>query len=145
MKAYIGAAAIVVAMSAMCATAVNAQSLKDKEYFAAQEKELAGDVPIMNKACDTNIAVKIDWTKPPADRDHSPSGYCDGGALSGIRRVCESSQLGKDTVKQKIKSVTCTFGPQRTIVLKDGAINYTINYSSSNDADFVFEYLQEHL
>jgi hypothetical protein len=144
MKSYVGAAAIMVAMSAMCATAVNAQSLKDKEYFAAQEKELASDVSFLNKTCDTNISVKIDWSKLPAERDHSPSGYCEGGALSGLREVCKS-QLGKDTVKQKVKDVTCTFGPQRTIVLKDGTINYTINYSSSNDWEFVYAYLQEHL
>jgi hypothetical protein len=36
--------------------------------------------------------------------------------------------------------------PQRSVALKDGAIDYKINYrQSSNDADYVFEYLQNNL
>ena len=62
-----------------------------------------------------------------------------------MRQVCEQSQVGKDTVKQKIKTFTCGFGPQRTIALKDGAVDYKINFNSSNDGDFVFEYLQNNL
>jgi len=61
-----------------------------------------------------------------------------------MRRVCDSP-AGKEAAKQKIKSLTCSFGPQRTVVLKDGAIDYEVNFNSSNDADYVFEYLQNNL
>jgi hypothetical protein len=139
MKFHVSAAVI---MIAMCATA-NAQSLKDKEYFASQEKYLAEKVPDMNKKCDTNVAVKFDWSKPPSDRSYSASGYCEP-VLYAMERVCDTP-AGKDAVKQKIKSLTCGFGAQRTIAIKDGAIDYQINYGSVNDADFVFEYLQNNL
>jgi hypothetical protein len=85
--------------------------------------------------------VKFDWTSVPAGalKEFSASGYCDA-ALEGIRRVCDDA-LGKDAIKQKIKSMTCGFGGERSISLKDGSLAYTINFSSTNDADFVYAYL----
>ena len=79
----------------------------------------------------------------PALSRFSASGYCDA-ALEGIRRVCEDA-LGKDAVKQKIKSMTCGFGGERAISLKDGSLAYTINFNSTNNADFVYAYLQNNL
>ena len=144
MKVHVGVSAIAIAVFS---TVANAQSLKDKEYFASQEKYLAEKVPYVTQKCETNIAVKLDWSTPPtADerRTYSAYGYCEA-VLDAVRRVCEGSAAGKDAVKQKIKSVTCGFGPQRSIALKDGAIDYKINYNSTNDADYVFEYLQNNL
>jgi hypothetical protein len=140
------AAAVVIAAASISTAAVS-QSLKDKEYFAGQEKYLAEQVAYANQKCGSTVAVKFDWSKPPTPEErgtYSAYGYCQA-ALDGMRRVCESSDAGKDAVKQKIKSVTCGFGPQRSIALKDGAIDYKINFNSSNDADYVFEYLQNNL
>jgi hypothetical protein len=144
MKVHVGVSAIAIVI---CSTVASAQSLKDKEYFASQEKSLAEKATYTNEKCETKVTVKFDWSTPPTPEDrrtYSASGYCEA-TLDGMRRVCEMSPAGKDAVKQKIKSVTCGFGPQRSIALKDGAIDYKINYSSSNDVDFVFEYLQNNL
>jgi hypothetical protein len=145
MKIHVGVSAVAIVI---CSTVAYAQSLKDKEYFAGQDKYLADKVPYLNEKCGTSLAVKIDWSTPPAPEDrntYSAYGHCEA-ALDGLRRVCEMSPAGKDAVKQKIKSVTCGFGPQRSVALKEGAIDYKINYKqSSNDADFVFEYLQNNL
>jgi len=123
-----------------------AQSLKEKEYFAEQEKYLAGEVTSTNERCGISLTAKFDWLKPPAPEErkiYSAYGYC-GAALEATRRVCDS-EVGKEAVKQKIKSLTCSFGPKRTVVLKDGTIDYEVNFNSSNDADYVFEYLQNNL
>ena len=144
MKIHVGAAAIAIAM---CATVAHSQSLKEKEYFAAQEKYLADKATFANRKCESNVAVKFDWSTPPTAEErttYSAHGYCEA-VLDAMRRVCEQSKAGKDAVKQKIKSVTCGFGPQRSIALKSGAIDYKIHYKSSNDVDFVFEYLQNNL
>jgi hypothetical protein len=144
MKRDVVGAAII---AAMCSTVVYAQSLKDKMYFEEQETYLAEEVTYLNKKCETKITVKFDWSKPPKPEErttYSAHGYCNS-ALDGVRRVCESSQAGKGAVKDKIKSVTCAFGPRREIALKKGAIDYKINYNSANDVDFVFEYLQNNL
>jgi hypothetical protein len=61
-----------------------------------------------------------------------------------MRRVCGNA-MGKDAVKEKIRSVTCGFGSERSITLKDGTIDYKIQFRSANDADYVFEYLQNNL
>jgi hypothetical protein len=123
-----------------------AQSLKDKEYFADQEKYLTGEAATTNERCGNSLTAKFDWSKPPTPEDrktYSATGYC-GVALEAVRRVCDS-QAGKEAVKQKIKSLTCRFGTQRTVVLKDGTIEYEVNFNSSNDVDYVFEYLQNNL
>ena len=41
--------------------------------------------------------------------------------------------------------MTCGFGGERSISLKDGSLAYTINFNSANDADFVYAYLQNNL
>ncbi len=74
---------------------------------------------------------------------YSASAWCEA-ALEGIRRVC-SDAPGKEAVKEQIKSLTCGFGPERSISLKDGVVDYKISFKSSNDADFVFEALENAL
>jgi hypothetical protein len=125
--------------------AAGAQSLKIRQRMASQAADLVKDADYTNKACGTTLAVKFDWAGAP-EQDllkYSPEGYC-SAALEGIQRVCGDA-IGKDAVKQKIKSVTCGFGASRTIALKDGVVDYKINFNSYNDADFVYEYLQEQL
>ena len=118
---------------------------KEKQIQPEQEAALTKSVERTTEKCGSGFAVKFDWTGVPAGalKQFSASGYCDA-ALEGIRRVCEDA-LGKDAVKQKIKSMTCGFGRERAILLKDGSLAYTINFNSANDADFVYAYLQNNL
>jgi hypothetical protein len=124
---------------------VRGQSLKVGQIQAGQETELAEDAASTNKACGSNFSVKFDWAAAPnADLEHySAEGYCDS-ALSAVRSIC-NDVAGRDAVKQKIKRMTCGFAGQRTIALKDGALDYNINFSSVNDYDFVVEYLRNNL
>src|SRR5262245_49317112 len=76
MKVQVGAAAVMVAI---CSTVANAQSLKDKEYFASEEKYLAEEVPFTNQRCEANLAAKFDWSTPPKSEErtvNSAHGYC---------------------------------------------------------------------
>jgi hypothetical protein len=143
MKFHVGGAIVALTIISSAATA---QSLKDKEYFAEQEKYLAEEVTLTSERCGNGLTAKFDWSKPPAPGDrkiYSAYGYC-SAALEAMRRVCDS-KIGKEAVQQKIKSLSCSFGPQRTVVLKDGTVGYEVNFNSSNDADYVFEYLQNNL
>jgi hypothetical protein len=118
---------------------------KEKQIQPEQEAELAKNVERTNKECGSGFTVKFDWTGVPASalKEFSAAGYCDA-ALEGIRRVCEDAP-GKDAVKQKIQRMTCGFGRERSISLKDGSLAYTINFNSTNDADFAYAYLQNNL
>jgi len=122
-----------------------AAATREKQIQPEQEAALATNVEHTNKKCGSALSVKFDWSGLPAGalKEFSAAGYCDA-ALEGIRRVCDDA-LGKDAVKQKIKSMTCSFGGERSILLKDGSLAYTINFNSSNDADFVYAYLQSNL
>jgi len=137
---------VAVAMLSIFPSVAFAQSLKDKEYFADQEKYLTGEVTTTNERCGSSLTAKFDWSKaltPEERKTYSAYGYC-GAALEAMRRVCDSP-AGKEAVKQKIKSLTCSFGPKRTVALKDGKVDYEIYFNSTNDADYVFEYLQNNL
>jgi hypothetical protein len=129
----------------VAATGTQAQSLKQKQIQARQEAELTKDVQYTNKTCGSKFAVKFNWSAVPASalEKFSAEGYCNT-ALEGIRRVCTDA-LGKDAVKQHIKSMTCGFGRERAIALKEGSLDYTINFDSVNDADFVYAYLMNNL
>jgi hypothetical protein len=122
-----------------------AAATREKQIQPEQEAALARDVKRTTEKCGSGFTVKFDWTGLPAGalKEFSASGYCDA-ALEGIRRVCVDA-LGKDAVKQKIKSMTCGFGDERSISLKDGSLTFTINFKSANDADFVYAYLQNNL
>jgi hypothetical protein len=53
--------------------------------------------------------------------------------------------MGKDAVKQKIKTVTCSFGSERAVTLKDGVVDYKISFPSSNVTSYVHEFMQNNL
>jgi hypothetical protein len=141
--AWIGTLA---AAAALVAVAAQAQSPKSPEQRKASEAaQLAGLANGANRECGTSMTVTIDWSGVNEEdlSTYSASGWC-GAALEGIQRVC-SDAPGKDAVKEQIKSVTCGFGPDRSISLKDGVVDYKISFKSSNDADFVFEALENAL
>jgi hypothetical protein len=145
-KAYLLAlVALLAAFGASATTLSLAQSLKQRQIQARQETELAKHVDYTNKTCGSELSVRFDWSAVPAGalEKFSAEGYCDA-ALAGIRRVCTDAP-GKDAVKQRIKNMTCGFGRERAISLKEGSLNYTINFDSVNDADFVYAYLLNNL
>ena len=131
---------------ALIAAAAQAQSTKTPEQRRAHDlARLTGPVNQTNRECGASITASFDWTGVNEDDliTQSANGWCES-AFEGIRHVCGDAP-GKDAVKEKIKSVTCSFGPERGISLKDGTVNFTISFKSANDADFVFESLENAL
>jgi hypothetical protein len=143
----LGRIGIFMAALALIATIAQAQSpsTKMQQLMASEAAKLAKDAENTSKVCGGSIAAKFDWSGLQEDALGYQSAHlwCDS-ALEAIRRVC-SDAPGKDTVKEKIKSVTCGFGPDRAISLKDGALDYKISFKSVNDADFVYEALENAL
>lgn len=135
--------AMVLAVAAVAPA--DAQSLKVRERMLDQEQELVHDAKSTNRACEINVPIAFDWAGAPEDKlpNFSQEAYCDA-ALTAIRRMC-SDKLGKKAVQEKVKSVTCGFGPEQAISLKDGALEYKMSYPSTNSADFVYKYLENNL
>lgn len=136
---------LIALMAAIGATAAYAQSLKMKQREASEAEDLVKDAKNLNESCGTEITVKFDWTGAKEDliTAKSPESYCDG-MLAGVRRVCDDP-TGKAAVKEKVKTISCGFGAERKMSLKNGAIDYTIDFKSSNDGDFSYEFLQNNL
>jgi hypothetical protein len=131
---------------ALIAAAAQAQSTKTPEQRRAHEAaRLSEHVIPTNRECGTSMTAAFDWTGVNEEEllTQSANGWCES-ALEGIRRVC-GDDAGKDAVKEQIKSLTCGFGPERRISLKDGTVNFTISFKSTNDTDFVFESLENAL
>jgi Domain of unknown function (DUF4908) len=122
------------------------QSLRIRQLEVHGEERLIGHADSTNKVCDTSLAARLDWSDvSTADIIMwDLEGYCNSGALGGIRRVC-TDKVGKEAVKMRIKRVTCGFAAQRAVSLDDdGTLTYKTNFHSA-DVDFVLEYLQNHL
>ena len=141
----IAASSIMATIVVVSAASSQAQSLKVRQIQARQEAALVKDVEHTNKVCGSSVSVRFDWSAVAADdlEKFSAEGYCDA-ALEGLRRVCTDAP-GKDAVKQQIKRMTCAFGTERAISLKDGTLDYKINFNSANDGDFVYAYLMNNL
>jgi hypothetical protein len=141
-KGFAGLALIVAALAFASA---DAQSLKVRQRMLDQERELLHDAKSTNKECEAEFLINFDWSAAPEEKlsEFSEEAYCDA-ALTAIRRICGDG-TGKKAVQEKSKSVTCGFGPARAIALKDGALDYTMSYPSTNDSDFVYEFLENHL
>jgi hypothetical protein len=122
-----------------------AQSPKLRQRMASEETQLVKDAGHTNQVCGTAMKVTFDWAAVPESdlSKYSPQGYCNA-ALEGIQQVC-GDPSGKDAVREKIKRVTCGFGASREIALKNGVLSYKINFRSSNDTAFVYEYLENEL
>jgi hypothetical protein len=155
-----GVAAI--AFLTLSATRASAQSLSVKDRMAKEEADLQKAASSPNKRCGTKITVRFDWTSAPLDDlpKYSSSGYCEGGPLDAIWGICNkdgdpqynadgeltaASSKFKQKIKDQIKTVICGFGPKRTISLKDGVLDYKINFHSYNDLDFARDYLEDAL
>jgi pantothenate kinase len=134
-----------VLLASVAVVGADAQSLKARQRMESEAKDLDADVQRMNETCGTTIAVKFDWAGAVEDKimEFTPEGYCNA-ALSAISQTC-GDPTGKSAVKEKIKSMTCGFAAERSMTLKDGAADYKINFNSSNDQDYVYSFLQDHL
>ena len=126
-------------------TAADAQSPKVVQRMALEAADLLKDVDYTNQICEATLTATFDWGGAPEDDlfKYSPEGYCNA-ALRAIQQVCRDP-AGKTYVKRQIKSLTCDFGATRSIALKDGVIDYKINFSSANDIEFVYEFLENKL
>lgn len=124
-----------------------AQSLQDKEIQIQQEAALQEIIVSTNQRCgDANLTANFDWTKFSSEdlKSYGIAGFC-GEALRAVARTCESSEIAMKTVKEKLESVACGKATPRSIELNDGNLHFNIDFNSSNDSNFVYEFLINNL
>ncbi|MDL5167416.1 hypothetical protein QSH14_09740 [Proteus faecis] len=121
-------------------------TLAEKELQQKFEENIQSRVMDLNKSCDTNIKVVFDWPAFSADdlKTIGIDSYCSEG-LKGVINTCESSQIAQETVKEKIENIICSKATPRSIELKDGTLNFGIDFNAANDAKAVQEHLMNNL
>ncbi|GLX64158.1 hypothetical protein KMU_21990 [Proteus vulgaris] len=123
-----------------------AATLAEKELQQKFEENIQSRVVDLNKSCDTNIKVVFDWSAFTADdlKKIGVDSYCSEG-LKGVINTCESSKIAQETVKEKIQNITCSKATPRSIELKEGTLNFGIDFNAANDAKAVQEHLMNNL
>ncbi len=123
-----------------------AQSLAEKEKYAAEEKEIASSVENTARQCKTNIKVKFDWSsfKKKDLEERGAATFCNA-AFSALNDVCTSSDAGLKAVQSKVKSVTCKQSSPRSLSLKNGELVFGIDYNAANDHEAVLTFLKNNL
>ena len=126
-------------------TGVDAQPANRPQIHTDEENGLKTAIDATNQVCGSNIIAQFNWQGAQEGKlsEYSASSFCDN-AMGGIRFMCETD-AGKAAVKQKLKTMICGFGAKRSVTLKDGVLNYEINFDAAGDGEYVFEYLKKNL
>jgi hypothetical protein len=128
--------------------APHAETPEETQKKAAAEAKLIKETDgRVNQKCGTSIKASFNWDSVPMSELFSKygiAGQCTSGAIEGIRQVCGEA-VGREAVKEQIKSIVCAFGKPRALSLKDGILTYKIDFDSVNDREFVYEWLENRL
>ncbi len=121
-------------------------TLAERELQQKFEENIQSRVVDLNKSCDANIKVAFDWSAFTAEelKTTGIDGYCSEG-LKGVINTCESSKIAQETVKEKIQNITCSKASPRSIELKDGTLNFGIDFNAANDANAIQTHLMNNL
>lgn len=121
-------------------------SLAEKEKHQKYETEISSQVTALNKTCGSDIKANFDWST--FSKEQLETIGIDGYSkemLKGIANVCERSELAKQSVGEKVKTITYSYAKSRVIALKDGTLSVGMDFESANDAKAVEEYLMNNL
>jgi hypothetical protein len=143
----------IVALGILAIPAAHSQSPDFRARMASEEAKLVKEAGWANQACGSALTAKFDWTgvkeadfaAASSTAGESVARVC-GVALSAVQKVCDDPS-GKEAVKEKIKSLTCSFGKTREITLKNGKLSYKIEMINFQSVKYleVYEYLENEL
>jgi hypothetical protein len=125
------------------ATAAEAQSLKREQEKQRQENDLAKEVTVLNKTCETQVTAMFDWPTVPDNQTDMAANFCIH-ALDATAKICVDS-LGKDAVRKQVTNIKCSYAEQRSVSLQGGVLEFRSDFKASDDRSTIVEYLQGNL
>ena len=101
-----------------------------------EETALAESQASANEACQTDVAISIDWSTIDDDtlKRLSIAGYCEAG-LDAMRSLCEN-QVARAYFAKAVNEYHCQFGSEMKLAIADGTMTWTTNREGSNMDDF---------
>jgi hypothetical protein len=124
---------------------VDGRTISVRNAIESDDERLEPYLRATNGKCGSNLTARYDRTGMPLNRlkDGYASSHCER-AIEGIQRLCQDA-AGRNAVTKQVKTIVCHYKVPRSVELKDGVLNYHMDFTSFNDAITIFEYLQEKL
>ncbi|WP_246137593.1 hypothetical protein [Myxococcus llanfairpwllgwyngyllgogerychwyrndrobwllllantysiliogogogochensis] len=117
-----------------------------KGEMARHDKDYGAVLQDMNKSCGTSVAANIDWSTITDDqlKELSISGYCEP-SLSVLKELCDVSNVAKQTVKEKVKQVSCRLGASLEPKFDAQRLIWTTSKDASNQETFAKKFYKTNL
>lgn len=139
------ALAVAVAASLLAAAPAAAQSLEVKKMRVQQEADLSTALALTNKRCGLDLKAGYDWKSfdeaEVAKKNVAP--YC-AAALDAIEDLC-GDQLGKDALKDKVKTLSCAGAKEPGAALSEGTLTFSFSLTPNQNKLLVRSFLEKNL
>ena len=113
---------------------------------ARHDKAYAATLLEMNNACGTGVSATIDWTSVNDEllKELSISSYCEA-PLTSLKELCSVSNVAKQTVREKVKQVSCRFGPTQEPKLEADRLIWSTTKDASNQDAYATKFFKKNL
>jgi len=120
-------------------------SLEAKKMHAQQEADLTDKLALTNQRCGSHVSATIDWgTFNEAEvLKTAVTPFC-AAALDAIEDIC-SDDLGKQTIVEKVKTLTCAGAAAPAASFSDGALTFSFSLTPNQNKLLVRDYLEKNL
>jgi hypothetical protein len=124
---------------------IDGRPIAVRDALESDDERLEPYLRATNEKCGSNLTARYDRAGMPLDmlKDGYASSHCER-AIEGIQRVCQDA-AGRNAVTKRLKTIVCHYKVPRSVELKDGVLDYYMDFTSFNDAITIFQYLQEKL
>jgi hypothetical protein len=123
---------------------IDAEPLSVRHAKTRDQERLTNSLKRTKQLCGADISASIDWRGMTAEMIKGGDVLHCEHALDVIERICRDRQ-GQDAVRAQIKSVVCGYDAKRSIMLKDGTLEFKSDFTSGDDVGVILAYLQNNL
>ena len=120
-------------------------SLEARKMQAQQEADLSDKLVLTNKTCGSHVKSAIDWStfNEAEALKTAVTPFC-AAALDAIEDIC-GDDLGKQTIIEKLKTVTCAGAAAPAASFADGALTFSFSLTPNQNKLLVRDYLEKSL
>ena len=123
---------------------IDGEPLSVRHAKSRDQERLTNSLKRTKQLCGADINAAIDWTGMTAEMIRGGEVLHCEHALDVIERICQD-RPGQDAVRAQIKRVVCGYDAKRSIMLKDGTLEFKSDFTSGDDVAVILAYLQNNL
>ena len=120
-------------------------SLEARKMEAQQEADLTDKLALTNQRCGSHVTAAIDWStfNEAEALKTAVTPFC-AAALDAIEDIC-GDDIGKQTIIEKVKTVTCAGASAPSASFADGALTFSFSLTPNQNKLLVRDYLEKSL